>query len=73
MSNKDESKAKWPAGGCQLTLQCLSLSFTCKKEVEACLPRQQDVLPGLRHWAICRRHHQDGAVHLQEWQAGEGC
>src|SRR5437899_3195751 len=29
------------------------------------LPRQQHVLPRLRHRPIVRRHHQDGAVHLR--------
>ncbi len=29
------------------------------------LARQQDVLAGLRHRAVGRRHHQDAAVHLR--------
>ncbi len=29
------------------------------------LPRQQDVLARLRHGAVGRAHHQDGAVHLR--------
>src|SRR4029078_3040072 len=29
------------------------------------LPRQQNVLPGLRHRAVGRRHHQDRPVHLR--------